>query len=366
MRECVVISGVNLVDLGPLTIFREALESLVQSCGDRYQIVALVHKSDPLRNAKVTFLEFPHIKGSWLRRMQFEYFESLKISRQLNPVLWIAMHDMTPRVRCKKQVVYCHNPSPFYGFSLREAILDPKFGMFTVFYRFLYRLFIHRNCAVIVQQDWIRTEFTKRYHVRNVIVAKPSVEIKETSRGQSPSPQSSSYIFFYPAFPRTFKNHELLLRSVQLLEARGISGFEVLLTVDATSNRCGADLYKRYSKLESVRWLGSLSRARVFEIYDETQCLVFPSKLETWGLPLSEFKVTGKPILAVDLPYAHETIGDYDRVSFVNERDAAGLAAAMERAINGTEQWQQVRCRPIAEPYARDWQALWLLLFPAI
>jgi len=32
------------------------------------------------------------------------------------------------------------------------------------------------------------------------------------------------------------------------------------------------------------------------------------------GMPITEFKATGKPILAADLPYAHETIGEYGQV----------------------------------------------------
>ena len=33
-------------------------------------------------------------------------------------------------------------------------------------------------------------------------------------------------------------------------------------------------------------------------------------------MPITEFKCTEKIILAVDLPYAHETVGEYKNVSF--------------------------------------------------
>ncbi len=364
MKPTIVASGVNLVEMGPLSVFRDALSSLVAASGGRYQIVALVHRSGLFHVPGVTFLEFPHIKAKWLRRIRFEYFDCLKLSAQLKPVLWIAMHDMTPRVRCARQAVYCHNPSPFYRFSLREAILDPSFGLFMLFYRFLYRLFLHRNSAVIVQQDWIRKAFQKQYGAKNVIVARPSVDIATTIANAPARNPDGLYRFVYPALSRTFKNHELLLRSVQIMEQRGVRGFELALTVDASSNRCGAELFRRFGDLRSVRWLGSVSRDKVYELYGQSDCLLFPSKLETWGLPLTEFKATGKPILAVDLPYAHETLGTYDKVAFFRSNDPEGLASMMEAAMNGTLALQAVTAAPIAEPYAKDWAALWQLLLP--
>ncbi len=364
MRPRIVVSGVNLVDFGPLSVYRDALQSLVQACGDRYEIFALVQREGLLAIPGVTYLEFPGIKASWRRRLHFEYFESLRISRELRPELWIAMDNVTPRVHCDCQVVYCHNPTPFYPFKWRETFLDPKFGAFTLFFGFLYGIFLQRNSAVIVQQDWIRREFQKRYRARNVIVAHPTVDVPPLLEPVRARSSDEMYRFFYPALSRTFKNHELLLEAVRLLEGRGVGGFELLLTVDAASNRCGADLFRRYSSLRSVRWLGTIARERVYRIFGESDCLVFPSKLETWGLPLTEFKTTGKPILAVDLPYAYETIGSYDQIAFFGAEDPAGLASLMEGAVKGTLAWQPVSATPVSEPYAADWLALWSLLLP--
>jgi glycosyltransferase involved in cell wall biosynthesis len=365
VKPRIVISGVNLIDFGPLAIFREALSTLVMACGGSCEIVALVQRETALAIPGVTYMEFPDVKGSWRKRLHFEYFQSLQISRSLQPIVWIAMHDITPRVECKQQFVYCHNPSPFYRFSLREASLDPKFGMFTIFYRFLYGIFLHRNAGIIVQQDWIRKEFEKRYGVTNVLVAHPALMIAKVR--ESPSQVSvTPYRFLYPAFPRTFKNHELILSAAKLLEDRGVEDFEVLLTVDGASNRCGAGLIRRYSTLRSVKWLGSLSQAQVHEMYGKSSCLLFPSKLETWGLPLTEFKATGKPVLAADLPYAHETIGTYGPVEFFDIDHPEALADLMEKAINGTLKWRTVCAKPIHQPFAKDWLALWKLLLPEI
>ena len=75
-------------------------------------------------------------------------------------------------------------------------------------------------------------------------------------------------------------------------------------------------IYKRYNKVKNIKFIGLQTREKVFDIYAQSDCLIFPSKLETWGLPISEYKLFNKPMIVADLPYAHETVGDYNMVNF--------------------------------------------------
>jgi glycosyltransferase involved in cell wall biosynthesis len=362
-REKIVLSGVNCVSSGILSIFQEALLSVVREYRGKYQIIAIVHRRELFDVEDVTYIELPRVKSSWLRRLWFEYKTSLKISKQLRPKLWLSMHDMTPNVDADVRAVYCHNPAPFYLFHLRDAAFDPKFGLFTLFYRYLYEINIRKNSFVIVQQDWIRKEFRRMYDIRNVIVAQPTVNAFSVVAKEEGQLQSSSYRMFYPAFPRTFKNFEVILEAARMLENNGFIDFELWLTLDGSENRYAARIRKRYAQLRSVRWLGLLSRRKVFELYEEADCLIFPSKLETWGLPITEFKITGKPILAADLSYAHETVGTYNLCAFFDPDDPARLAeiimrrASMDEAVFAPSFGQAP-----AKPYARNWDELWPLL----
>ena len=81
------------------------------------------------------------------------------------------------------------------------------------------------------------------------------------------------------------------------------------------------------------------------------------SKLETWGMPITEYKITGKPIVTVDLPYAHETVGDYHNVSFVKQDDIDGLSEQMEKVIK-REVLGESSLIKITEPYMRSWSEL--------
>jgi glycosyltransferase involved in cell wall biosynthesis len=362
VKPRIVLSGVNLMDMGPLAVFREALTSLAATYGDRYDIIALVHRKSLFDTPGVTYFEFPEVKSSWLRRLRFEYADCRRLSKKLRPELWLSMHDMTPNVDAKYQAVYCHNPSIFHRFSLNYALMDWKFGLFTLFYRFLYRINIKKNKFVIVQQDWMRDVFNARYGLSNVVVAHPGVKPFDVPLDVQRMRRGGKYRFFYPASPRVFKNLELILEASRLLEHDGFDNFEVWLTTDVAANNYTRKIAKTYSDLKSVQWVGSLSRGQVFERYAEADCLLFPSKLETWGMPITEFKTTGKPILAANLPYAHETVGDYGRVAFFDATGASDLARLMKGAALGLEVFGTTVAAPIAPLFSRNWEELWLIL----
>ena len=90
--------------------------------------------------------------------------------------------------------------------------------------------------------------------------------------------------------------------------------------------------------------------------------MVFPSKLETWGLPISEAKRYNKPLLLANLPYAHETVGNYDKVSFFPANDASALADLMQEIIEGV--WKPAGANQDVPmfPFARNWDDLWSIL----
>jgi glycosyltransferase involved in cell wall biosynthesis len=272
------------------------------------------------------------------------------------------MHDMTPNVSAEVRAVYCHNPTPFYPFRMSEALLDWKFGLFTVLYRFLYRINVRANDFVIVQQDWLREEFTRLYGVKNVVVAHPAVTVPDDMRGRRRKETCAPYKFFYPVFPRTFKNHQVCLEASRILERRGFMRFELWLTFDAAVNRYAQRIVKEFSDVNAVRWLGLLPRERIFELYTQADCLLFPSRLETWGMPITEFRAFGKPAIVADLQYAHETAGGYDQVAFFNPDDPEQLADLMEQAATKRAIFDEAAKVRIGEPFARNWSELWSLL----
>lgn len=361
----VVVSGVNLIEGGTLVAFREMVRAVADHL-PQWRVVVLVHRTGLLDVEGVEELAFTSIKRSWLKRLFFEWFTSRSLCRQLGAQVWISMHDITPRVDAMRQFVYCHNASPFSTLPARQAFKDKTFFLFKAFYGLLYRLNIQRNTAVIVQQDWLRTEFRRRYGVRQVIVAHPSgVPVTRPTSTNTSRSEMRPRRFLYPTLPRVFKNIELVAQALRLLDQDPRWQAEVSITFDGSESRYARELVERCRGLRSLRLIGRQPHAAMDRCYADADALLFPSLLETWGLPLSEARERGLPIIAADLPYAHESIGNCGAVRFFDPKDADALAGLLLGLHTGTEAFESHHVEPPTAPFVRGWPALVDLLLDA-
>lgn len=356
-KKVIVVSGVNLVDAGPLSVYLDFLNALIKnSKSEDYRIIALVGKKELFSQFEneIELIEFRDSKSSWIKRLYLEYFGFLKLSKRISVDIWISMHDITPNVIAKHKYVYCHNPSPFNKMSIKDARFGVKYYLFSKFYKYLYMINIKKNDAVIVQQEWMRKEFVKMYHPKEVIVARPSlpqlIQIKNETE--------DNCIFVCPSFPRYYKNFEVSCKAARLLNERGERGFKLYITIKGDENKYAQFLKDKYSEVESIRFCGLLPREELFELFSRSSCMIFMSKLETWGMPITEYKMTGKPMILSNLPYAMETAGQYTQVQFVDSDNDVELANAMQKIINKETISRKVPLELHDNPYAENWEEL--------
>lgn len=107
--------------------------------------------------------------------MYYEYIGFNKVSKSLKPKLWLSLHDMSPIVTAERKAVYCHNSTPFYHVKLNQIRYSYKLYLFSVFYKYIYRINIKSNTYVIVQQQWLRNAFAEMYKLdkHKIIVSYP-------------------------------------------------------------------------------------------------------------------------------------------------------------------------------------------------
>ena len=135
------------------------------------------------------------------------------------------------------------------------------------------------------------------------------------------------------------------------------------MTLSGVENKYSKWLYDKWGHLSSITFSGFMSRKQLYTIYAQTNCLVFPSRVETWGLPISEFAVLEKPMLLADLPYAHETAAGSRQTAFFNPEDANELKEQMKRLVYGdTSFLKPISNLNIKEPVAKSWAELFDLL----
>lgn len=361
--KTIVLSGINLHSGGTLSIYYDMLNAIIDmKLYQKYEIVCYVYKSDLFAkyNDYVNIIEISDSKGSYPKRLYYEYVFFHKVSKEKKIFVWVSVQDLTPNVCAEKLYTYCHNPMMFYKLRKSDIIYGKRLLLFKMFYKYVYKINIKKNTSVIVQQDWIRKEFERIYKIKNVLVARPiqkRIAFTDKSEGKVTT-------FIFASQATFFKNFEIICDAVDLLNKQGYQNkFRVQLTIDGTENNYSQDIRKKYSNTDGIEWLGLLPRESLFEKYEKSDCMVFPSRLETWGLPISEYKNTGKPIILSDLPYAHETIGSYSNVAFFDPDDAFQLSQIMKSVINGDNSlFKEVTEEKISAPVVNSWEDFWMYL----
>lgn len=336
LPRVIVVSAVNIRKGGTLTILRECLQYLSRQEG--LKVYALVHDRKLCDYPGIAYLEFPWTIKGWGRRLWCEYVTmhrvSLDIERQEGQEIdtWLSMHDTTPRVKARHREVYCHTSFPFLKWKARDLVMDPKIPLFAMFTRYAYRINVHRNDCLIVQQEWFRDGLSRitGFPKEKIRVIPPKVSVD----GVIPEPVTlEKPTFLYVSTADCHKNFETLCEAARLLENEvGTGKFQVVLTIAGTENRYARWVKKHWGDVSSIDFKGLMPKEKLFGYYKAASCFVFPSRVETWGLPITEYRLlNGGRMLLADLPYAHETSEGHGE--FFPATDARKLKDLMYESI---------------------------------
>lgn len=363
MKKAIVISAVNIRKGGTLTILRDCLRYLSESdLAERYRIIALVHDKALAFYPDIEYIEYPDTVKSWGKRLWCEYVSMRVLSEKLAPVyLWFSLHDTTPNVVAERHAVYCQTSFPFLKPKWRDLTFDYKIVLFSFLTRFAYQINIKKNNFLVVQTAWLRKGLADMFGLdeNRFIVAPPERNVNVV---QTPGVGDSCgcKTFFFPSTPDCHKNFEVLCEAARMLETEvGKGKFRVVITISGKENRYSGWLYRKWGNVDSICFAGFLSRDVLYEYYSTVDCLVFPSRVETWGLPISEFSTFGKPVLLADLPYAHETAQGMKNVCFFNSSDSQELKKKMKNVVFGDmADFSEVNKNTRTGLYADTWHEL--------
>ena len=365
--KTIVVSAVNIVEAGPLAILKDCLKCLSQWIAERhptYRVIAIVYKKELVDHPHIEYIETQWPKKRWINRLWYEYVSLQKISKDIGEVyLWFSLHDTTPTVKAERRAVYCHNALFGYRWTLYDLFFAPKMTMMAMLTKYIYSPNIHKNNFLIVQHAWFRDEMSKMFNInRKKIIVAPPEQLKKTEAIPQRANVAPEKVrsFIYAASPNNHKNFEVICRAVEILENRyRITDFCVYITIDGEENTYAKWLHKNWCKLKSLQFIGFLTKEILQHHYRKCDCLIFPSKAESWGLPISEFAAYDKYMLLADLPYAHETAEGSKRTAFFAPEKPEELAELMKVLMEGnTQAFQPVPPTVMAEPLAEDWSVL--------
>ena len=357
IRKHIVISAVNVRKGGTLTVLRDCLDYL--SSRDDIRVTALVHNKKLCNIDGIEYIEIPWSIRSWVLRLWCEYVTMGKISRSLQPVdLWFSLHDTTPRVIAQRQAVYCHTSFPFMTPTLRDIMMDYKIPLFSLFTRYAYTINVRRNKYLVVQQEWMRQALSEliRFPKHRIIVAPPVINPLTVSVAiENDSPP----LFIYPATADCHKNIEAVCEAARILTKEiGDDKFKLALTVKGKENRYARWLYSKYGDDNNIDFMGIVPRDELFKIYNKSTCLVFASRVESWGLPISEYLPTRKPMILADIAYSHEAAAGAVKVAICTPKPSE-ISSLMKNVVeNDYRKFGPVPTKSIDAPFVHGWEEL--------
>lgn len=199
---------------------------------------------------------------------------------------------------------------------------------------------IKTRLRLMVERLWLRW---RKHHVDRFVVQTPSMQrlvLENLSEPahivpfidlQGPYPRSmptvhaakgAAFDFIYVASGDPHKNHRTLIEAWCLLAKDGLFP-SLALTLDARRYTDLCRWVDEKSKKHNIRVtnLGSQSHDDVMMLYAKVGALIYPSMIESFGIPLIEARMSGMAVLAAELDYVRDVIDpeeSFDPVSPVS------------------------------------------------
>lgn len=321
----IVVNNIAASSGGAISILKSFYNYLLES-GDSKEnewIFLLSGKYiEETDNIKV--LIFDTVKKNWLNRLKFDLWSGRNSIAELKPdAVFSLQNTIIFGLKCP-QFLYMHQSIPFQRvkkfsfFKSEERVL----AIYQYIIGQLIKESIKKADKTIVQTKWIRDAVIESTNLppNKIKVVLPHIENITHYRRGNQSFQINK--FFYPAAKSAYKNHKCIYDACKLLRGKGITDFNITLTIENETND------------SNISFLGKIPFELVLEKYN-TSSLIFPSYIETVGLPLIEAKQIGTLILASDCPFSKEVLDGYENAYFFDPFKPHELAELIQKVISG-------------------------------
>ncbi|MGG1676532.1 glycosyltransferase [Neobacillus sp. NRS-1170] len=326
---------------GALSILEEFYNEVKERNAKDNKWIFVVSKPNFQNTDHIKVLRYPWVKKSWGHRLYFDHFIAPKLVKKYKVDKVLSLQNVIiPNVDVE-QVLYLHNPLPFvnYRFSLKNNKI--LWAYQNVLSKNMFQS-IRSAKKVIVQTKWMKQACVEKSGVEEskveIVPPKINLDIKHYF---VPSEEALSS-FFYPASPYAYKNHQIIIEACEKIVQGKSKNFKVVFTLKGDETDHVKQMYREIKEKNlPIEFVGSLSRDKVFDLYTKS-VLLFPSYIETFGLPMIEARLHQGVIIASDSPFSHEILDTYENAYFFDPFNAVDLAGIMMNLITGKTKYNQV------------------------
>ena len=203
-------------------------------------------------------------------------------------------------------IVFLQNRLYISGFSVSGY--NFKTALRLTFERLMFYVLRTRVTEFIVQSSSMKaqTELNLKSFQSILVTVLPFID--QSSKCLTTGTQEKKYDFAYIADGSAHKNHHTLFAAWRLLAEKGY--YPTLLVTLGDDN---TQLIEAIAQLNgeygcNIINVGYVSKDIVQKLYQQTKALIYPSLVESFGMPLIEAKQLGLAIVASELDYVRDVV----------------------------------------------------------
>lgn len=316
-----IIHAPNVHQGGGRTLLTALLESI------RFPCTLIVDERMPIQDDVYRRLKVIHVRATLVGRFSAERY----LQRLCRPGdRLICFGNLPPLFKSRARVyIYLQNRLLCTEYSLQGFPIKVRARI--ALERYWLRRLI-RSAQLVVQTEAMRNDVMKsigvsakvlpilprKYHM--VADNKAKVKVKK-------------FDFLYVATGEPYKNHSRLVEAWAILSSTGCRPTLCLTLNEQNVPGRLLDTIKRHKLAIEFK---EMDNAKIGELYAEARALIYPSLIESFGLPLYEAKYYGLAIVASNRDFVREAVCPNE---YFNPESSKSIASAVMRFLGSNKQF---------------------------
>lgn len=324
MKKIIFVNNTAAINGGALTVLKQFLEEVKNRKDDSkiyYFFVTVDLKEYECEYIKI----IDNIKGrKMFDRIKWDNFgvKAWAKERNIKPDLIISLQNIAVNFKGIPQIIYLHQSLPYSEYSKWNIFKrdERKLWIYTNIYKHLIHNSIKKDMYVSVQTKWMKDALIENgINEEKIIISKPKLKEFNVDDIEELALDKKKYTYFYPADEYKYKNHKVILEALIYIKEEyndKLNSINVIFTLDEKSR--AYEYCKENGLLDVVKFKSRLHYEKILQYYKSCNCVLFPSYIETFGLPLIEAAKFGKRILVSNCKYSREVLKNYSNVKFIS------------------------------------------------
>ena len=301
---------------------------LLEAAGKRSSVTVLVDSRLEIPEELCPAMTVIRISPTILGRLAGEWTLH-RLAQATDTVLCFG--NLPPLFRMKgRGIVFLQNRYLVEGRDLEGFPLRVKLRL--MIERLWLRFFNAHAETFIVQTKSMQQAATQALRrTVDVVALFPDSSGYQRRRIEKDRDQTAVYDFLYAATGEPHKNHVNLLEAWKLLASEGL--YPSLCLTVSESDYPGLFRIVKQAKADhklNIDNVPARSRSDMQRLYDHSRALVYPSMVESFGLPLLEARQAGLSIIAAELDYVRDLV---DPEEAFDPRSPQSIARAIKRFL---------------------------------